>query len=261
MPFQCFEAGDVFEQANAQWLRDTLGMYYEETWARFIGHNGRGSPLGLGPLAAEDQRDYQMFCQCHYSLGVFARLLFETKEQALKQIRAPRDKAHPRSEVYLEETRAITLYLALLGQVCDMIEAIGGAIRNNDLAEKMRDFASERNRAIHAARIPMQEDYAGPKIAIIAKTVAEQGYNEDRVWQSVDVTAFVYLDDWFSKTTTDLFDLVCLTVAPIIRKSAGTRFGGRTVPEQTDSTLEFLRNASSSQLFSGSSSISGRAVF
>ncbi len=119
--------------------------------------------------------------------------------------------------------------LALLGQSCDMVEEIARSLDDNAIAKSVSQFIKERNNAIHAARIPMAEDYAGIKIAIISHNDNEPGYRNRIPWDSVHGDNFQYLEQWIEDTSRDFLAVLKNPVYPMINKAASKRFGGREV--------------------------------
>lgn len=193
-------------------------------------------------LDSEAERDRKMFCQAHYSMALFANRLFDVADRGAAAVRkAKADGTSDSCDVYLQTTENITLFLALLGQVCDMVEEIARSLNDNEIATKVNGFMRERNNAIHAARVPMSEDYVGVKIAVIEHNMETAGGYKNRLpWDAVDVTKFQHLAEWFEETRDQLFEVLRTPVYPMVEKAAQRRFGGRTVrplsPLQTSHT-------------------------
>jgi hypothetical protein len=223
------ESGDLFERSHAAWLREHL-RGYEDVWGRFIGNDGHNCALPLIGLDHETTEARKKFCQSHYSLALYARLIFDVTDEALDRIRANTSPESRKScDEYLKNSRTITLFLALLGQICDMVEAIAASLKDNEIAEKISAFAKERNNAIHGARIPMSGDHVGLKIAVIARSEDAPGFSNDRLWESVSVHDFHYFEDWLEQTREKLFTILRTPIFPMIRKAATKRFGGREI--------------------------------
>jgi len=110
-----------------------------------------------------------------------------------------------------------------------MVEAIAVSLKQKEIAGKITEFSKERNNAIHAARVPMAEDYAGPKIAIIAHDQDSPGFENRRPWDSLSPHDFQYFEDWLSLTRNKLFSTLRSPIYPMIEKGAIARFGGREV--------------------------------
>jgi hypothetical protein len=239
------ESGDLFERTHAQWLRQHLESY-EDIWSRFIGNDGNNRALPIEGLAPEAQSAHKMFCQAHYSLGLFTHLLVNSAKRAIAQLHESVESKTTRTcESYLRDTENITLFLALLGQSCDMVEEIARSLGDNAIAKSVSQFMKERNNAIHAARIPMAADYVGIKIAIISHNENEPGYRNRIPWDAVNIDDFQYLEEWIETTSSNFLATLKNPVYPMIRKAATNRFGGREIRPIGLQPPSYLDNISS----------------
>lgn len=243
-PRLTLEEGDLFERTHAQWLREHLEGY-EDIWSRFIGNDGNSRALPIEGLNPEAQSAHKMFCQAHYSLGLFTHLLVNSAKRAIAQLHeSVKSKTTRTCESYLRDTENITLFLALLGQSCDMVEEIARSLGDNAIAKSVSQFMKERNNAIHAARIPMAEDYAGIKIAIISRHENEPGYRNRIPWDAVNGDDFQYLEQWIEETSSDFLAVLKDPVYPMIGKAASKRFGGREIRPVNLRAPSYLDNIS-----------------
>lgn len=225
MAEQKLEDGDLFESANAEWIRATFPLY-ESVWARFIGHDSKGAPIANKKLSGASATDRQLFAQAHYSSALFSFLLNQLTEEAIAGLQeSVADGTHRTAAAYLRDTRNFTLFVTLVGQICDQIEQMSASLDDPDIAKKIIEFGKERSHAIHAARIPMQYDSLGLKIATIAKLDPKAGeWDKGITWDMVDVTRFNYLEDWMRETRTDLFSTIRKPVYHMISKAAEKKF-------------------------------------
>ncbi len=226
---QTLESGDLFEQTHAAWIRKHLPLY-EEIWSEFIGHDGHGQPRqSYMNQGGEIAKQHEMFCQSHYSMALFLYIFDSSTKEALVYLRSNQDKPLT-SDVYIRLTQSTSTFLALIGQVCDMIEAIACALKANYIRDPIAKFLTERNQAIHAARIPMGMNYAGVYFANIALREDEPGYRNRIAWSSVDPTGYRFAEDWFEQTRRDLIGKVALEVLPSVQQNCKKLF---TTPKNT----------------------------
>lgn len=223
---QRLEDGDLFERAQAEWIRKHLGKY-EDTWSKYIGNDGTSHAFGIPDLTGEQKTAYSLFCQSHYSLALFTYLLDQHTDQAIQEMRKSVDEGTHRSvDAYFRDTQNFTLFIAFLGQVCDMVETIAAALNRNEIAKLVVSFAKERNNAIHAARIPVAWDYAGVKIAKIAGLDPKDGkWKEGVPWESLKPDDFHYLEDWMNSTRRELITLLNYTISEMIWGASKDNFG------------------------------------
>ena len=142
----------------------------------------------------------------------------------------------------MRDTENITLFLAYMGQICDMVEEIARSLKAKDIAKQVGDFMKERNNAIHAARIPMGEDHRGVKIAAIAPNDEACGEYRNRIpWDTVDVLKFKPLAEWMATTRDRLFEVLNRPVYPMILKAVRDRFDGREVTPRALAAAEPIK--------------------
>lgn len=217
--------GDLFEQGYAAWINANLPDY-ERIWATFVGNNGKSQPAPQVEIPGEARDDWRKFYQSHYSMAVYAFLLDDLTNRAIDQLHM--DEATGTSNTPAALARNLgtfTQFVALLGQVCDMVEQISEALGDREIAAQVTHFAKERSNAIHAACIPMAHDYAGVIIPAIATRRGSIGeWREDERWDFVDHTKRQYLEDWFRNTREGLLGTLRNPVEAMIRKAAERHF-------------------------------------
>ncbi len=202
------EQGDPFEKAQAEWLRANLpgnrGLGYEKVWQDFIGNNGMSVPLGLDALDEKTQALRQKFVEGHYSMAL-AAFLFDQVARRMAAIEGKRTTV----EEYLRDIDNYSSFINHLGGVCDMMGHMDEALKARDaIHDPVLEFHHLRSNAIHASRIPMQQDYADLRIPIICRTKDPQPgqWHEKTTWDKVDLrTNFVYLSDFAKETRDGLF--------------------------------------------------------
>lgn len=186
--------------------------------------------------------DWRKFYQSHYSMAVYAFLLDDLANRAIDQLHA--DEATGASNTPAAMTRNLgnlTQFVALLGQVCDMVEQISEALNDREIADHVTRFASERSNAIHGACIPMAHDHSGVRIPTIANHRGAVGeWWEDMRWDFVDRKKQQYLEYWFRDTRNGLLATLKHPVHALIRKAAERCFvprkeleRGFTTPDRT----------------------------
>jgi len=181
-----------------------------------------------------------MFCQSHYSMALFLHLFDVSTRETVTYIRTEPIKPLT-SDVYLGLTRRTSTFLALIGQVCDMVEAIASALRANHIRVPIAKFMTERNQAIHAARIPMGMNYAGLYFARIALKDNVPGYRNRIAWGAVDAREYKYAEDWFEETRRDLIRTIADGVLPIVKQNCQKEF---TSPKTTTSSFDLFTSTS-----------------
>jgi hypothetical protein len=217
--------GDLFEQGYEAWINANLPDY-ERNWATFIGNNGKSQPDPLVEIAAEAKDDWRKFYQSHYSMAVYAFLLDELTNRAIDQLHADEMAGASNTPAALTQNLGnFTQFVALVGQVCDMVEQVAEAVDNGAIAAEVNEFAKTRSNAIHSACIPMSHDYVGVKIPAIATRRGVVGeWSEDARWDFVDPNKLQYLEDWFRDTRDGLLATLKHPVQAMIRKAAERRF-------------------------------------
>jgi hypothetical protein len=213
---QKLEDGDLFERTQAAWIRTNLPIY-EEIWSEFIGHNGLGNPIHcyIGDDGASTN-EHKMFCQSHYSTALFLYIFDTSTKDSLEYIRSHQSKPLD-ANVYISLTQRTSTFLALMGQICDMVAAIATALGANHIYEPIAKFMKERNQAIHAARIPMGMNYAGVYFAPIALHDSEPGYRNRIAWSEVEQGKYKYAEDWFEETRSGLISKIANEVLPHVK--------------------------------------------
>lgn len=88
-------------------------------------------------------------------------------------------------EEYLRDIENYSSFINHLGGVCDMMGHMDEALKARDaIHDPVMEFHHLRSNAIHASRIPMQQDYADLRIPIICRTKDPPVAREDDVGQS-----------------------------------------------------------------------------
>lgn len=219
---QPLEEGDLFERSEAMWLRTRLPLY-ETIWSEFIGHDGRGHHARSFAQQDEEVAErHAMFRQCHYSMALFLKVFDASTTESLSYLQ--RQQTPLTAEAYLDMTQRTSTFLALMGQVCDMVEAIANALKASSIFEPVAPFMKERNQSIHAARIPMGIDYVGIFYAAIAKSEAEPGYRNRIAWEKVEVQESKYAEDWFDQTRQKLIETIAAVVLPLVFQNCKRMF-------------------------------------
>jgi hypothetical protein len=249
--------GDLFEKSQADWIRATLPIY-EEVWREFIGHDGHGHPrMGFRDEASEIAKKHAMFCQSHYSMALFLFLFDRSTQESIAYLKEIPTNRPITSAHYLKLTQNTSTFLALLGQVCDMVEAIAAAVGADYIRDPIRNLMLERNQSIHGARIPLGMNYAGVYFAKIALRDGEPGYQNRLAWASVPPTEFRYIEDWFEDSRRRLIGATAREVLPAIQSNARRQFRDiqdltPVAAQQTRATFENARS-----LDTASTAISG----
>ena len=90
------ENGDLVEARHARWIRLNLSNY-EETWADYIGNDGKNAPMPRRTLRPEFAPKHLLFAQMHYTLMFSLVRMHEVTERlenrALARINAGRAEA------------------------------------------------------------------------------------------------------------------------------------------------------------------------
>lgn len=229
MSTQRLEDGDPFERQHAEWIRKRF-PYYEQTWSKYIGNDGSSQPLEIRGMDKAKEDNHAIFRQCHYSLALYTYLFEQHAIRSLARLRGSIDaRQHQTLDAYLSYTEDFTLYIALLGQVCDMVQQIGPPLNRRQIGDQAASFMEQRNNAIHTARIPMGWDYRGVKIAKIAGTGSDGGvWAKFVAWDAMGVDDYQYLEVWMQKTRDQLLDTFFHTISPMIWGAARDYFGADT---------------------------------
>ena len=156
-------------------------------------------------------------------MALYLRVLQGVTEEAVQYVEKITERGITITQ-YEELTKHTSTFLALVGQVCDMVEAIAAALGKDYICKSTNTFLKERNNLIHAARIPMGIDYAGVYVAIIALSDDVPGYRNRVEWSSVKPEQYRYMSDWFRDTTQGLFDAINRQVHPAIKAEASAKF-------------------------------------
>jgi hypothetical protein len=203
------EDGDPFERDHAPWIRANLSgghrlLGYEKVWQGFIGNDGMSRPLdliGLDPTTEELRRK---FFEGHYSMAISA-FLFDQVAIRMTGITGKRTT----SAEYLRDIDNYASFISHLGHICDMVGRMDTALRaNSKIHNHVVALHRLRSNAIHASRIPFQQDYIDLRIPIISRSkdpVAGE-WHENTNWDSVDLSKnFIYLSVFADETRRELF--------------------------------------------------------
>jgi len=221
---QTLETGDLFEISEREWIRASIPLY-ERVWSEFIGHDGHGTRrMGFRDAPADLVRRHSMFCQAHYSMALFLCLFDRSTDEALKSVALIPEGKPLTAAAYLKLTQDTSTFLALMGQVCDMVEIVGETLRANYIYEPIAKFMAERNNSIHGARLPMGTNYLGLYVAKIATREKQPGYNNDKLWEEVNSQEYHYIVDWYGDTKRSLIDVLANQVYPAIAANAKKEF-------------------------------------
>jgi len=231
---QKLETGDLFERDQRGWIRSNLSEY-ENIWSTFIGHDGRGAAFPITSDNQSLQERHSRFCQHHYSMALFAYLLDRHTKESVRLMQQDADSsAGLTAERYLRDTQNLTTFVALLGQVCDMVESMAAksALHENSIAKTIQDFMKQRNNAIHGARIPMAWDYVGVSIARIAQQGNASGWHKEALWSDMERKDFVYLHEWMEETNRGLLETLNTRTLPAVWGTAKKLFAEKSLPQR-----------------------------
>lgn len=221
------EHGDAFEAQNAEWIRGRLPRY-EEIWAAFIGHNGRGWPLPMTGLTAKQEHDRKKFYQAHYTFAVDAYQL----DILLTSLDANAGEVTSLTR-FLDDQLHLLLAVALTGQIRDMFKLIDEALNmHGALYGPLQDFYAQRSHILHGPRMPVSLKDGFVKIPKIAAQNPVSGEWDDKnVWDGVAPNSFVFFADFCRELHSDLFTQL-KQLHPKIFPAADAYFGERRVSEQ-----------------------------
>ena len=180
------EEGDLFEQGYRRWIIDHLPAY-EATWRRFVGNDGASHPKPEITIPPDLVSEWRRFYQSHYSMAVFAFLLNQHTDAALKYLKESDEQGETKTpEALVKNVEIFSQYVGLVGQICDMVKQIGGALKNQEIVDWVSDFEAQRNNSIHSACIPMSDEGNGIRIPTIAlKRGADGEWSEGQRWNFI----------------------------------------------------------------------------
>lgn len=225
------EQGDPFEKTHAAWIRESLpgtrGIGYEQVWRDFIGNNGKSVPLAIEGLDEKTTALRQKFVEGHYSMAVSA-FMFDRVAARMAAIEGKRSTV----DEYLRDIENYAGFISYLGHVCDMVGLMDEGVKGSgSIHEHVIELHRLRSNAIHASRIPMQQDYEDLRIPIISRRrdPLPGEWHEKSNWNDVDLAKnYTYLSQFAKETRDDLF--VALSKAyPEIHRSADKLFKKKRV--------------------------------
>ena len=152
--------GDLLERTAIDFIRGRIPLY-EETWKKYIGHQGNGMPANLcysqGDIIDSEHdlaNQRQFFAQYHYtileSLYGCKRIIDDSMRRNINNI-----------FLILDD---ILLFHTYLGRICDSIERasnqIGINFEEKDLEDKeiVKSLTKNRNPVMHGPHVPIRAD-------------------------------------------------------------------------------------------------------
>jgi hypothetical protein len=221
------ESGDQFENHCADWIRANLPSY-ENIWSAFIGHNGRGWPMAISGLNADQERRRKKFYQAHYS---FAFACFQLG-RFVDSIDDNLGKSKG-FDGFAKDQVTLTSVMAYVGQVRDMFKQIDEALgMHGAILNPMQEFYVLRSHVLHGPRLPYQLEDGCVKIPKIAGGNAKVGEWDDKaLWEDTDPKQYVFIADFCRITFTELMALVN-KLHPAIFDAANKLLDGRRVDSE-----------------------------
>jgi hypothetical protein len=198
------ENGDVVEAQYAGWIRERIPEY-EELWARVIGHDGKGQPLGVNPGLSLAGFKREAFFQAHYTVLITLLNLDKAARNYDKELPTIKD-----AEDYLKLHRDITSFMAHVGKIRDMFKIMDGALPQGPSTwKRFDDFYSQRNSVLHGPIPCITLDAGLPCLPQPASRVATNTeWSDKSYWKDLENYRFKAVSEFFPETVRDLLPLV-----------------------------------------------------
>jgi len=198
------EHGDALEQANIQWIRETIPEY-EMIWSRFIGHDGTGKPCSLEVCSPISQSDRERFYQAHYTMLYALVILRDECQKYQKTCGYVSDLAG-----FLSANKDLHCFMAHVGKIRDMFIKMAGAISApHESASRFSDFYAQRNAVLHGSNMPFAVEEGCIMIPLPAEKLADGAtWTDESKWSSAEVFEYAFVTDFMRDTLTELISMI-----------------------------------------------------
>jgi hypothetical protein len=200
------EAGDAIERQQVHWIRSAIPLY-EEIWGRYIGNDGENRALELENIDHSFVNERDRFNQCHYSVLISLLILREESERYQHSCGLATSV-----ETYLDVIRDLTSFMAQVGRLRDLFEAISNSLKMGISAwAPFDDLYKARSAVIHGSMVPIQVDGGFVSVPRFETSSHQNSvWSSKAVWADCELSRFTMLSDFMSAT----FDSACrLTTA------------------------------------------------
>lgn len=216
--------GDMLEIKAANYIRNKIPAY-EETWKRYIGHQGRGIMAEMTNITPEQDLQRRNFSELHYTiLESMFQMNKISERQNMKQINS--------FETYTEILDQLMLYQAYAGRIRDNVIEAFTVLGKKDLAtsaqEALDKVYSERHVFVHRRKVPFSLDEDQLFLTAMPKSssTATIGFGKNMLWSDVTKDDLIHLDDYFEKSVEELtqvvntqLNLMCEAIKTIIKSN------------------------------------------
>jgi hypothetical protein len=219
--------GDLLEQEAVDFIRYNIPVY-EETWKRYIGHQGGGKMADMMSITPTLDHQRREFAELHYTILESLFLMSRIKErQKMIQVKS--------FNSYTEVLDQLMLYQAYAGRIRDNIIEAFTILNKEDMGTSAKaaldSFYNERHVFVHRRKVPFALD--GDQLFLTAcpktSSTATIGFGKSMLWSDVTKQDLVHLDDYFEKSVKDLIStvnsqlsLMCEVVKEIIKTNSLT---------------------------------------
>ena len=208
--------GDSLEVEAADFVHSHI-PYYENIWAKFIGHQGNGQMPRVTGISTEIGRLRDDFAQNHYT--VLESFYFMHKiALAEKEPRTIND-----FEEYRRLIDALTAYFAYCGKVIDCLYkcfAIMGFPKNkpDPVNSTLKPFYEARHSFLHEKKTPLRFNESGHyKMPVMANIDKQNAWEGKLTWIESGNIEFNYIGEALYKMCEDMSTQVAALLANLYK--------------------------------------------